>query len=732
MKSNNVLAGQDPVAQLIQNPDDTLVGFVIRTGYDDFSLLTNDYYREKIGGVPMNSFLIAAAFDPAKYAEARDIDQEVLLLRVIDSSSLPHDDEKLKSMVEHHQGHVQAQRLDVRDGFEDITLSELQFSGLKCNVLGTFYLDASGHLELGSDIEDFQSASQLRVYKPTCEVLEKIVNFVSHDKSEKAKADAKKSGFHGDPHPIRIGHVRYSSTRRLQVKHNYNQAKVFVHPLDFLSKRTGVFGMTRTGKSNTVKTMVAAVLEAAYMNRMKVGQLILDPNGEYANANGQDDGSSIAEVFSDNTVRYRGKVTPGFYDLRDNFYRSLINGLQTIQDGLQQQGNLSQDLNSFFSMNLEAPNAKDTRKLNRYQKTVAIYKTLLYASGLQPSRGDNVIKFPMGKGVLVQIYDNSLALQDDEQTAVGKLTNDTDKVNRMHALFGVPENGITLGQARALFTLLRDANIRKGGVGIESSSSKKNDLKPWLEPHDVAMLNLIVGRNTEGRRIRATGTINAIAHDYHAPNGSDNIAADIFKHLLEGRIVIVDLSVGLPSVRIDRANQIAAYIFSSCQELFNNNPTKPPRIVMYVEEAHNLISRKAEPNDTWPRIAKEGAKAGIALVYATQEPSAISTNVLANTENLFVTHLNNDDELHTIGKYYDFKDFTPSIKKAQDVGFARMKTLSTPFVVPVQIERFVPAVLKDRFQEIGRPADFKPVAEVPEILEEEWTPEDDEPEEGEE
>lgn len=117
-------------------------------------------------------------------------------------------------------------------------------------------------------------------------------------------------------------------------------------------------------------------------------------------------------------------------------------------------------------------------------------------------------------------------------------------------------------------------------------------------------------------------------------------------------------------------------------------------MVIYVEEAHNLIGKKDDLSDTWPRIAKEGAKAKIALVYATQEPSSIHPNILANTENWFVTHLNNEDELKALGKFYDFADFHDSLKTAQDVGFARIKTLSSPFVIPTQINRFTPEEIK--------------------------------------
>jgi hypothetical protein len=59
-----------------------------------------------------------------------------------------------------------------------------------------------------------------------------------------------------------------------------------------LARLTALFGMSRAGKSNTTKIIAAAVFGLrAHEDGLRVGQLILDPNGEYANDNAQDAGS---------------------------------------------------------------------------------------------------------------------------------------------------------------------------------------------------------------------------------------------------------------------------------------------------------------------------------------------------------------------------------------------------------------------------------------------------------
>ena len=76
-------------------------------------------------------------------------------------------------------------------------------------------------------------------------------------------------------------------------------------------------------------------------------------------------------------------------------------------------------------------------------------------------------------------------------------------------------------------------------------------------------------------------------------------------------------------------------------------------------------------------------------------------NILANTENILVSHLNNENEIGELAKYYDFRDFAPIRSSGRRTWVShRVKTLSNPFVIPVQIDKFDPE--KEKLRAGGR------------------------------
>ena len=653
-------------------------------------MLTNDAWKERVAGVPHNSFLVAAGFDPENLTGSHELDREVVLLRVLEPVVLPSDRDLVRTVIEHNQRRTEEEvfKTDLHDGHDPITHNELQFGGMRCRILGTFYMD-NGVLRLGSDLENYMACTRLRAFKPSAKALEAIINHINPETAAKALEEAKKTGFTKVPVPLEIGTVRYTSTARLHRAQGQPLVPVRVQPADFFARRTAVLGMTRTGKSNTVKTQVAATHLAAKRGGVTVGQIIFDVNGEYANANHQDDGSSIADVFGGDTVRYRAVEMPagsGFQDLRTNFYAEPAQALNLLASLTKDDPYRKQtDLEGFLDSSLEEPDATAQSEHNRWTRRVAIFQCILSEAGYKAPPGQQV-RFSCSTAVNTAVVAKLNALAVAQGQTAGT--------------WPAPANGkLTLALADGVewFKAARLVNYElraNNSIGLPSSTKGAG----WVDPSIESYLNVMARANVTGLSIRGYRSIVPFA-TYHSPHRTADVVDEIIAHMLAGRIVILDLSAGPVEVRTVLSERIARQIFERSMAAMNAGNV-PPNMVIYVEEAHNLIGRDEELTSTWPRIAKEGAKARIAFVYATQEPSSIHPNILANTENWYVTHLNNDDELKALSKFYDFADFRDSLKSAQDVGFARIKTLSSPFVIPTQIHRFTPQKLKDELAAI--------------------------------
>ncbi len=615
---------------------ETFVGHPFYFDYETVKVLVNDKWKHKVGGVPAGSFLLCS------YGAEPNV-EEMVLVRVIGPTQLPTDSDVIASMVDYYK-EGQTSGPESPKKLDSFTRYEFMFSGIECRVLGTYYRQ-DGKTKFGADVENFYSAHNYSVYKPAGRVLEYIVNFREGD------------GIPGGPDQVRLGVVRYSASRRMQ---QGPEVPIYVSALDFVGKRTALFGMTRTGKSNTVKKILESVKDLSDTDvkidgqpLMPVGQIIFDINGEYANPNQQDEGTAIYEMFEKETTRYSLLEKEGFEVMKLNFYRDLEAGFGLIQSFLAEE--TGDYVKSFLSINLGETDAGDKSAQVRRARVVAAYKAVLHRAGFQSD--EKKIKFEGNKEI--------------NEGLCGGVD---------------PSEGITYEQAADWFAAVWDAYDDDPYF----DNYKKKRGKPWADEDLQAVLKMLTRKTKPGGAANVSGfTKLRRFKDYHSPTNESSFEADIVAKLRKGDVVIIDLSQGDPSLQRTYSERICQKVFSDAMGRFIANEA-PNYIQLYFEEAHNLFPKKDDKDlsQIYNRLAKEGAKLRLGLVYATQEVSSISSNVLKNTQNWFVSHLNNRDELREVEKFYDFEDFVESLRRTPDRGFIRMKAYSNAFIVPVQIDRF--------------------------------------------
>lgn len=667
---------------------ENVVGDLYSINYETARVIIHDTDRHRVGGIPSLSFLIATRVNPNQEIDFKSEDASFILLRVMDAAALPQDKEAERIRVETAQrisGETE-KHWDDAGAMDMRTKNLLGFAGVQCRIIGTFFLEENGqnseaklNLKFGSDISNYYPNRGLKVYKPNGKALEHIVNY----------ADPSNIQSHieryGNTEKVKLGFVRYASTNRKYQQ--IDDVPVFIYPADLLSQKSALFGMTRTGKSNTTKIIAKSVFELRTAEKqedkpLRIGQIIFDPNGEYANENVQDNNSALKNVWQllPNGVKANEVVTYGITRHPNDPDRTLmlLNFFETenLQIGKEIIDSiLSEDsttyIKNFCQVSFEAPDANDRSALTRHNRRVLAYKSVLQRAGFAVPQNQRPTTTSLFNRDLLNAMQSSTADNAAEYQSAAQILGNAN-----------PTWGQLANAFEALDKFMRDS--RSGYQAFETAYVNRagGSGDRWADED----LKKIIGIFQYPNGTRKIGK----AAEQHSADTTSDYAEDIYNHLVQGKLVIIDQSSGEPELNKSSATRIMTKIFKENQRKFIQGVTDIPEILVYVEEAHNILpaGNDLDLSDIWVRTAKEGSKYRIGMVYATQEVSSIQKNILKNTANWFISHLNNTDETKELCKYYDFADFEPSIRRAQDKGFLRVKTLSNLFVIPVQVDRF--------------------------------------------
>jgi hypothetical protein len=187
----------------------------------------------------------------------------------------------------------------------------------------------------------------------------------------------------------------------------------------------------------------------------------------------------------------------------------------------------------------------------------------------------------------------------------------------------------------------------------------------------------------------------------HTPEESGDFFSLAVKEAIEGKVVIIDLPTVSPELVEFLSVRLAARLFREALRRYSSEQQKKTDVLIVIEEAHNLLQ---DPSGVFYRIAKEGRKYGIGMLYSTQSPSAIPSDILAQTENFLVKHVSSEEDVKALKKakvafaepIADFILNEPVI----GLSYVYMEPYQ-PFPVPVQVRLLEEVVDELKTQRAG-------------------------------
>jgi hypothetical protein len=215
------------------------------------------------------------------------------------------------------------------------------------------------------------------------------------------------------------------------------------------------------------------------------------------------------------------------------------------------------------------------------------------------------------------------------------------------------------------------------------------------------------GSNTEGgaRELFRYAKRLSFLRDLHTDKEAEDFFEAAVESAIDGKVVIVDLPTLRPEQVEFISSRLAARLFNRALQRYTQgvggeSQQQKTDVLVVIEEAHNLLS---QPSSVFYRIAKEGRKYGIGMLYSTQSPSGIPMDILAQTENFLVKHVSSEDDAKVLKKAKvafaePISDFILN-EPVVGLSYVYMEPYQ-PFPVPVQVR-----LLEEVVQELKKNKD---------------------------
>ena len=682
--------GADGIEPGAFREDSERVGSVFLMSYSHAVIAVFDHDREAVGGLPRGMFLLAARKD----------ENDFILLRVLDVALL----ENTQQVGQIRQAGVEdsANEEPWGENLDKWTHSHASLHGLNCRVLGTFQVTQDDRYRFFQDIDNFYAVSNLLVFKPGPRTLDMIANY-AHQRNDVS--------WSREITPV--GRTRFSAAERPGMQH----AEVRLDPTDLLRRRTVYLGMSRSGKSNALKITAEAIYRLRDSGRenpqVRIGQLIFDLSGEYAQDNPQD-GLGLHRVHralklprEPEVQTYGLQPTPSDPDrkaMKINFYgdpipfpwdqvatenalRQLFAGREHVQEALIEEQ--SKYVKSFRDADIAIPEhaAGDRGLQTRYRRAILAYQAALFAAGLEPPNAWQPSVSGLFGGELVDALsaDRNPVSDQAAQYETAKQLLEKAKGQKGRISWKDIETVFV-----ALNKFIEDGNSYyphfENAYTADSDSGEK-----WADARLQNLLRIFAYPNGPRSFQRV--------QEQHGSDSRYDFVDQVVEDLYEGKLVIIDQSAGAPEQNQKAAERVMWKVFRAQQEQFKTSmaegksadDVEQKHILVYVEEAHNLLP-KVHGTDilktVWARAAKEGSKFNLGMVLATQAPSSILPEILSETDNWIIGHLNSMGERRVVAGYMDFEDFIEQIGRVSEQGFVRLRTLSRAYTVTTQFNKF--------------------------------------------